>query len=252
MKSLAIVIFIFSLIGCTSAQEERQEKAALHSQMGSALYERGIYHQALAEYLRAEKLDESNSELHNNLGLTYFMLKQFELAEKHLRMAIGLTPNNSDAKVNLARVLVSQKKFGQAQELLNQVFADLIYPMPQKVHFTQGLLHFENKRYGLARESFYKSLQMDRGNCYTATYYGRSLFELKSFQEATDALDRATGICVKIQRDEAQYYAAISRYRMGQKKLAIEKFEELLKLYPEGQFREKSRAMADLIKKEYK
>ncbi len=237
--------------GCVSAREEKINRANLHLEMGNALFERGSYHQALAEYLKSDAMYEANPQLHNNLGLTFFMQNRLDLAKKHLNRALELDAHLTDARNNLARVQIAEKDFAAAEASMKSVFEDMTYSHPERAYFTQGLLNFENARYGKAREAFFKSLQLDRGNCFTATYYARSMLELKALDEAAEAFDRAAGLCVKMQNDEAHYYGAVTQFRLGFKDKAITRFEELLKLYPEGKFRGKSRAMIDLIKKDY-
>ena len=61
-----------------------------------------------------------------------------------------------------------------------------------------------------------------------------------------DALDRAVSFCQKNLYDEPHYYSALTYFQLGQTAKAESRFEELLKLYPRGQYRDDQRAPQSL------
>jgi tetratricopeptide (TPR) repeat protein len=87
-------------------------------------------------FVQAEKIlqkiikkDKKNSDAHANLGAIYATTKQFELSEIHLKLA--LRNNNSiGLKANLINVLFEQKKYIDAEILVNQ----LVEHDPQNKH----------------------------------------------------------------------------------------------------------------------
>ncbi|MBY0452117.1 MAG: hypothetical protein K2P92_03710, partial [Bdellovibrionaceae bacterium] len=62
-------------------------------------------------------------------------------------------------------------------------------------------------------------------------------------------LDKAITFCSQADSDEGHYYSAIALYRNKQTDLALARFEEVVKLFPEGKNAEKSRKMIEIIRK---
>lgn len=249
MKQLALTILIFSLFGCASWQSENAEKANLLSQIGSSSFENGDYPAALRAFMQAEQLDPNNSSVQNNLGLVYFMRERYDLSEKHLRRALSLQKDFTDARNNLARVLIEEGKYQEAEKELKIVLNDLTYNGFAKAYINLGLSYFNQKKYSQALDAFSKTVDMENDNCVANTYYGRSLFEMKEYARAANSLDRAIAFCQKQLYDEPHYYSALAYYRMGQKSKAVARFDEIIKLYANGAYRERAKQMLELIGK---
>lgn len=240
---------MLSLSACASFFDDSKERAELHMKIGTSHFENGNYPFALKELLEAEKLDPRNPLIQNNLGLTYFMRERYDLAEKHLRKALSLKSDYTDARNNLARVLIDVGRYKEAEAELKIVLDDLTYAASDKAWINFGLSRFNQKDWKGAREAFAKALQVSRDNCVANAYYGRSLFEAGDYSRASEALDRAIGFCQKQMYDEPHYYSALAWYRLGDRDRAVARFEEITNLYPQGKYRDKARAMLDLIRK---
>lgn len=217
--------------------------------MGIAHFEQGNFPNALRELLTAAEMDPSNPVIQNNLGLTYFMRERADLAEKHLRKALSLKKDYSEARNNLARVLIELGRNEEAEKELEAVLADLTYPSFDKAYTNLGLSRFNRKQYDRAREAFLRAVDARKDGCVALTYLGRCDFEQAKYQRAVEALDRAIGFCQSELYDEPHYYSALAWYRLGDVARSIARFEEILKIYPDGRYREKSKAMLDLIRK---
>ncbi len=243
-----IGIILFITTGCTTFTE-RKDKSLLHLQLGISHFEAGSYPLALSEFLKAEELDSDNPSIQNNLGLTYFMREKYDLSEKHLKRAINIEPKFTDARNNLARLLIERGKYTEAEKELKIVLNDLTYTGTDKAYLNLGLSEFNQKKFNLAKDSFLKALGQQQDNCIANTYYGRTLFELTDYKRALTALERAISHCQKSAFDEPHYYSALTIFRLGQKEKSIERFKEVVNLYPNGRYNERSRAMIDLIRK---
>ncbi len=240
---------LFCLAGCASFSGENKERADLHTQIGNGHFEHHNWPLALREYLEAEKLDPSSPIIQNNLGLTYFMRDRYDMAEKHLKKALELQPNYSDARNNLARIYIDRGRYQEAEAELKKVLNDLTYSGVDRAWLNLGMSHFNQKKWSEARNDFTQSLKVSRESCFANSYYGRTFFETEDYPRAAETLDRAIGYCEKQLYDEPHYFSALAWYRTGDKERSIARFEEVLKLYPNGKYREKARAMLDLIRK---
>lgn len=249
LKFLFTIALCFGISACASFGSDDKEKAELYMKMGVAQYEQGNYPYALRDLLKAKDLDSENPLVENNLGLTYFMRERYDLAEKSLRRAIEINPKYTDARNNLSRVLIEVGKNKEAEAESKIVLNDLTYASLEKAYVNLGLAQFNQSRFEEAKNNFSKAVEAQRDSCIAHTYYGRSQFELKDYRNAADSLDRAVGFCQRSLYDEPHFYSAVAYYRLGNKEKSVARFEEILKLYPSGKYREKAAGMLDLIRK---
>lgn len=243
-----IFVVVLILSGCRTFQAN-QEKAVLHQANGQALYQNESYSLALKEFLIAEENDPESSSIQNNLGLTYFMKERYETAVKHFEKAIKLDPKFTDARNNLARTYTEVGRYQDAEKMLTLVLNDLTYPAQERAYINMGLNFFNQKKFGPAKDNFLKAINIQPDNCFAHTYYGRSFFEMHSYESSISALDKAVEFCQKLMIDEPHYYSALSYYRLGDKQKSITRFEEVVKLYPNGKYADRSKGMLNIIKR---
>lgn len=243
------MLSIFVIVACAGMREKNEEKAGLYLKIGASHFENGNYPAALSALLQAEQLDKNNPVIQNTLGITFFARQRVDLAEKHFRQALSLDSKYTEARNNLSRVLIQQGKHVEAEKEVRIVLDDLTYTSSEKAYINLGLSQFNRKLYTDSKETFFRAIKVARDNCIANTYYGRSVFELKDYERASAALDNAIGFCQKALFDEPHYFSALTYYRLGQKEKSIARFEEIIKLYPEGQYREKAKAMLALMRK---
>lgn len=252
MRKWIIALCAFTALsnttGCASWKQDK-DKGELYLRMGSSLVEEGNYPNALAALLKAQEYDPENPLILNNLGQVYFLRERYELAEKKFRQAISLQSQYTDARNNLARVLIEEGKYQEAEKELHIVLNDLTYPAGDRAYINLGLAKFNQKQYPQAEDAFFKVLKIKSDDCVGSTYYGRSILEQKDYARAAEALDRAIGFCQKNLYDEPHYFSALAYYRLGDRAKSMARFEELIKYYPDGKYREKAKGMLELIRK---
>ncbi len=249
--SLSILAVLLFTQGCaTPHQSNKQRAAELRMEIGISHIQRNNLPLALKELLGALELDPKNSNVHNNLGIVYYLREKFDISVKYFLQAIALNPSFTEAKNNLARVYIVQKQYTKASNLLDEVLSDLTYTNAHSAYFNYGLLYFNQNKFDQAKLYFSKIIMDNLEDCNTQVYYARSLIETNSVKLAAEQLDKATQFCVLERIDDAHFYSAISYYRLGHKQKALARFEELVKIFPEGKYRQKSVEMIQLIQKE--
>lgn len=242
-------IFLFFLSSCATTAEKKPENAELHMHMGISYLQTNNLPLALKELLIAEELNPKSAIIQNNLGLVYFLRQKYDLSIKHFSRAYDLDKTFTEAKNNLARVYIEVKQYKQAEKLLHEVLEDLTYVNVMGAHMNFGMLYFNQKRYQEAKVSFRKVLEFNRQDCFAHVFLGRSYLELKENRIAADQLDRAVSFCTPSGVDDAYYYAAIAYYRLGIRDKSLVRFEELIKLFPNGKNRDNAKEMIQLIRK---
>lgn len=238
-----------STLGCANFGSRDKDKAELYLRMGITQIESGNYPYALRDLLKAEELDQTNPVTQNNLGLVYFFRERLDLAEKHLQKAIAIDPKYTEARNNLSRIYIEKNQLTDAERELKIVLNDLTYPAPDKAYINLGLVKFNQKKFEDARGAFTKVINLIPDDCISNTYLGRSFFEEKEYVRAAESLDRAIGFCQKNLYDEPHYFSALAYYRLGEKSKSVARFEEIIKYYPTGKYREKAKGMLSLIRK---
>ncbi|PWU20224.1 MAG: hypothetical protein C5B49_04580 [Bdellovibrio sp.] len=237
------------LISCASLTSGDPEKAKLLLRLGTSQIEKGDYPLALKSLLESESLDPTNEITQNNLGLVYFFRERFDLAEEHMRRALKLKSDYTDAKNNLARILIEGGQPKEAIRLLKEVMNDLTYDRPGKATLNMGLAFFKLKKFAEARTYFIKTLQLGRDNCLAHNYLGRSYFETEDFRRASEALDVAVGFCKGLQFDEPHYYSALAYYELGDPVRAEARLEEVIKMYTNGRYSDQAKVLLQTIRK---
>lgn len=243
------MLILNSIFGCGTSLKSDPNKASLKMQLGVAHLENENLPLALKELLEAEQLDPKNPLIHNNLGLVYFLRKKIDLSLAHYTKATELNPQFTEAKNNLARVYIEVKQYQKAEVLLNQVIQDLTYPSQGSAYMNFGLMRFNQKRFADAKKLFEKVLESSRDYCYAQVYLGRSYLELGENLGAITQLEKAIPLCVPRKVDEAHYYSAIAHYRIGQIEKSLTRFQEIIKIFPDGPNLQSSKQMISIIKK---
>ncbi len=247
MKWISLLLIVF--LSACGTEPKQKESASLHLQLGVSLIQKDNYPGALKELLIAQDLDPRNANTQSYLGFIYFVRERYDLAEEHYKRAVILKPDFTDAKNNLARIYVETSQFKLAEKLLKEVLQDYTYSDFPRAYLNLGILEFNRKNFKNALVFLRKSIEKDRENCIAHVYIGRSHLELTENTLAVEQLNRAIHFCEDLQIDDAHYYDAIALYRSDQKDLAAARFEELLKLFPNGKNRDNAKKMLDVIKK---
>lgn len=250
MRISKIVLLAFiSLIGsgCATSQSDKKGVADLHLRMGTVQLQQGNYPQALKELLTAVELDPNSPVINNNLALAYYVRDKFKEAETHLKKAIDLEPKYSDARNNLGRVYISMKQYDQAITELTPVINDLTYPTPEKAYANLALAYYKKSDFKKARDTALLGLKAEKSFCPAQSVYGLSLFFLEDYKKSALTFEKIVNQCEK-EKEEGHYYSALSYYKIGSKDKAEARLQEMVHLYPDGEYTEKAKTMLGIIK----
>lgn len=216
-------------------------------QIGTGYLSQGMYPQAISELLKAENLNPKDPAILSNLGLAYHLRGRLKQAEEKFRSAIKYDPRFTDAKNNLARNLIDQKRLNEAIKILEEIEGDLTYPYAEKTYSNLGMAFFEKGSYGRAEKYLLRALEIRRESCTASSYYGRTLQQLNRLDKAAEELDRAIENCRGARFEEPIFYSAMSYYSLGEKEKSKARLEELLKDYPQSKYVAKAKGMLQLL-----
>jgi tetratricopeptide (TPR) repeat protein len=96
----------------------RPERADIRSNLGAVLSKLGRYQEAIEQYLRALKLDQSNNAIRFNLALAYYKSEQIPAAAGELARVVSAQPDNKNATLLLADCYLQMGEDKKVIELL--------------------------------------------------------------------------------------------------------------------------------------
>jgi len=97
--------------------------AEAHNTLGAALYDRGLFGQAQAEFARAAKIKPDYALAHYNLGLALGREGKPSEAVPELRRALSLQPTSPDIRMALGEALDADGQTAQARAIYRQIAA---------------------------------------------------------------------------------------------------------------------------------
>ena len=107
LKSL--VIFLFSFLLTYAGTEEENELALHHFMQGEFLMNQGNYAMAALEFQEAIELDPNASTIHVSIADAYRRLGKNRRAENHLRTALDLDSEDTEARDLLGHLFIVEQ-----------------------------------------------------------------------------------------------------------------------------------------------
>ncbi|HVJ48056.1 tetratricopeptide repeat protein [Desulfitobacterium sp.] len=142
--------------------------------LGWALFQKGQYNEALAQYKKATELDDKSSRAYLNLGIAYRQVEKIDIAITSLQKAIELNPKSYEAHYYLGLTYQTNEKFDQALEELQS--ADKLHPGSSQIMYDIGQTNEKMGDVQGAKNEYNYALQYD-----------------PNFAKAKDALSRLGG-----------------------------------------------------------
>jgi Tfp pilus assembly protein PilF len=121
----------------------------------AVLYDRQCnYERALAEYRLALQLTPKDADLLNDMGYCHYERGDAVQAEKYLRQAVAVKPDNKRAWVNLGLALGAQGRYPESYEAFARVLS------PGEARANVGVLQAQQGRREEARASLRQALEL--------------------------------------------------------------------------------------------
>ena len=175
------------------------------------------------------------------------MRGKYVVAKKKFIRAVQLNPKYTKARNNLGQTFVELHQYDRAIEVLTKATEDLTFKFPEMSWANLGKAYFKKEDFPSALVALRKSLEIRPQSCETLVFYGRALFEQKDFKKSALALEQAIPICKKKNPALPKYYSAISQLRIGKKRAAIARLEEILSLSKNDIYWDKANKLLKLI-----
>jgi len=234
VKFAVVLLFIVILPECLASDSQSQ----MHMALGTKFLSEGKYNDALRELKRASELDTSNAGIENNLGLTYFALKKIDNAKQHFEKAITIDPRFMDAHNNIGVVLINLSLYKKAIKKFEEVLQS-DYPHKEKPLTNIGTSYYLMGEYVKAIEFHRESLKKNRMFCKGYDNLAKSYMAIGNYNDAEKALLKCMDICSNF--EISYYHMGVLYYLSKRYDEAVEKFREIVRRFPHGEFVDKSK-----------
>ena len=158
---LTVMIGLVVVTACGGpSRYQKMEQAEATKSVGEAYMRQGNFTAALAELLKAQKLNPDDPYLYNDLGLCYMAKKHYDLSIRNFKKAIELKPDYAPARNNLGTAYLATQDWDAAIAAFNEITKDVLYATPHYPLTNLGLAYFHKGDYKTAERYFLKALKL--------------------------------------------------------------------------------------------
>jgi tetratricopeptide (TPR) repeat protein len=195
---------------CSRDPNVRKQK---YFQSGQSYFEKGKYAEAEIEFSNALKIDPNFADAHHSLAESYLKLQKADGAAEELARTVQLQPQNYEARLELANLLILGRRLREAQQLVDLLIPER--PSDPAVHSAlSNLLAAQGDVHG-AIDEMQKTIALDPGRW--QSYLSLALLEIRnnqydaaeaSFQKVIELHPTASGPRLLL----GNYYQSRNRY----------------------------------------
>lgn len=226
--------------------------------LGADYFNKGLVEPALEELMKAVELDPNNPDAHNLLGLVWLRkgaeaeelstrnqcLKgesltlekqeadtQFKKAEEQLRKAIALKADFSEARNNLAVVMIHFGRYDEAVQLEEKALSNIVYREPYAAQGNLGQAYLEKHDFVRAAKALRQALFEQPKFCVGRYRLAKVYYEQQDWDHAAEEIEQVTGDkACPIQ--EAYHLAGMVALRRDDREKASRMFGRCVELAP--------------------
>ncbi len=209
-----------TLCSCGPAQTRVDPDASQKRYLlGADYFNKGLVEPALEELLKAVELDPNNPDAHNLLGLVWLRrgaeaeelstrnqcLKgeslalekaeadnQFKKAQEQFEKAIAIKQDFSDARNNLAVVMLHFGRYDDAIQLEEKALANIVYRDPYVANGNLGQAYLEKGDYVRAAKALRQALFEQPKFCVGRYRLAKVYYEQKEWDHAAEEIEQVT------------------------------------------------------------
>ena len=230
-RALGVIVTLALLInGCASDKAFREKEARAFRDRGERYLAENQPGTALEQFLKALEIYPEDPYLHYDLALTYDMKGMFYKTEYHLRQAIKLKPDYSNAYNYLGFVYFRDGKVDEAIKNYHKALENELYLNPQDAHLNLGVAYLSRKEYRQAMSHLQEAIRLVPDFAAAYNNLGQAYEGLGQYDKARFYYERA----VELNPQYANAYLNLGKllYRSGERKRARWSVTQVIKLAP--------------------
>lgn len=187
---------LLSSCASPSVEPSKEERLGdLHVQSGLADIHEGRFADAIRSLLQATKLTPKDPKAWDALGIAYFGRKETRKSEEAFRKALQMDPTYSQARLNLAAMLIEVRRYAEARKELELVKQDSTFNMRDKVYFNLAIIDLNQNNLDRAEKAFALAAGENKTNCLawlklaeTRAKLGRTASSFEAYRNASSGL----------------------------------------------------------------
>ncbi len=265
-----LLIFIFSLVGCTTTSTtsttqanpvpeiaqpadlvHHAERVSMLLAQGDIAARDGKIDQAFYHYMSAEQLDQTDDRALARAGNLHRTLGNRDFAEKAWRLALSRNPSNGAVHESLGFLLLDAGRYAEALTAFESAVQHL--PESRRASIGMGLASEKRNDFVRALSIYDDGLSREPGSVELRTYRARALMNLGRFVEAKAAIsgivDEPMPVTWIVRGDlfaiDGEYAAALGSYletlsepwayqRLGEHALRRKDFEDAMRYFAQA------------------
>lgn len=244
LAAVAVVV----LAGCATLSESDRRRVNALRDLGNLYLQRGEAELAIREYRKGLDVWDGDADTHFAIGEAYRRKRALELAEKHLRRALQLSPSLHDARLSLGVVYLQQERWSHAIRENETLRRDATFLRPARALVNLGWAHYKSGDRARAEELFQEAVSSDSANYQARLNLGIVLYEreelvaaVQQFREVAALLENRPAMLFGATEAEARFRMAMAHVRLGQRHRAVEQLRVAADRGGETPWAEKSR-----------
>lgn len=213
MMRVLLVALLLVLGGCMvdgTKKKEVDESQVLDQTIGVAVgyVRQGDYARAKDHLNRALQMDRNSARAHTTLGIVFQLEEENDLAEKHFKEAIRLSPESAPARNNYGAFLFASERYAEAVEQLAVAATDRFYPNRPQVFENLGICYNRMGEFVKAEESFVRAVELNPSQPrallelaeirYGQGAYADSEFYFERYETLARQSARGAWLCVRL------------------------------------------------------
>ncbi len=147
-----------------TATSDSQQRAKVHTELGSLYLQRGSLAVALEEGRIALSADANYAPAHNLMGLAYMQLRENNAAEKSFEQALSVAPNDPEINNNFGWFLCQTGREQRSLPYFNAAIKSPLYTTPAMPNVNAGICLLRINDQNAAEEYFMRALRLDASN----------------------------------------------------------------------------------------
>jgi len=230
-RVLGVILTVaFFLTGCAANKALRQKQGRASRDLGERYLARNQPSKALEHFLKALELIPDDPYLHYDLALTYDYKGALDKAEYHVREAIKLKSDYSNAYNYLGTIYYRQGRMEEAIQAFEKALSNLLYMAPQDAQRNLGRVYLDLKQYHEAIIHLKEAIRLVPDFVPALNDLGKAYEGLKMYGEARRAYEKALEY-------NPEYVGALLNmgkflYRSGEKQKSKAYFEKVIRTEP--------------------
>jgi len=147
-----------------SGENDARRRARIRLELAATYLQSGQTNVALEEIRQALALDSSYADVYHLRGLVFLEMEDMERAERDIKRAHSMSPNDPDILHNYGWLECQKKRYAEADRWFAQALKTYGYASPEKTYLSQGICQQRAGRSEQAEQSLMQAYEIDPSN----------------------------------------------------------------------------------------